>query len=241
MITGAGPPVTVVAHGLGASIAETRPLLSGVGGTKVYYQARGHGPAPAPEFPGYAELATDLLRIAAEHRATQALGVSLGAHTIARVLVLEPSRFTRAVLFLPASVDSRRDDVPATRLAGMQAALAAQDLTAMKDLVRSELPAGVDSDAYVSARARFLLASPGLPSLLDVLADDPPVPDRAALAAVTCDVLVLTQQDDPLHPASAAREYASLIPGARLEVLPAGVVFHDRSRLRSLIVAHLGS
>ena len=32
LVTGSGDPVTVAAHGLGASIAETRPLLSGVAG-----------------------------------------------------------------------------------------------------------------------------------------------------------------------------------------------------------------
>ncbi|MCW2501004.1 MAG: hypothetical protein JWN87_2680, partial [Frankiales bacterium] len=32
LVTGSGAPVTVVAHGLGASLAETRPLLSGVAG-----------------------------------------------------------------------------------------------------------------------------------------------------------------------------------------------------------------
>lgn len=239
MITGTGLPVTVVAHGLGGSIAETRPLLSGVPGTKAYYEARGHGAAPAPVRPGYAELAEDLLAQADACGATQALGVSLGAHTIVRVLSVHPSRFSRAVLLLPASVDSGRDPRAAARLAGMRDALGSRDLEAMAALVRTELPAGVDAEPYVAARTAYLMSSTGLPSLLEALADDPPVPDRAALAAVRCSCLVLAQEDDPLHPVAAARDLAGLLPGARLEVLPAGVVFHDRARLRALIVAHL--
>ncbi|MCU1594405.1 MAG: alpha/beta hydrolase [Frankiales bacterium] len=241
MITGAGVPVTVVAHGLGGSIAETRPLLSGVPGTKVYYEARGHGSARRPVAPGYGELADDLLQVADCHGATQALGVSLGAHTILRVLAGRPARFDRAVLLLPASVDVGRDPHAVERLTVMRAALESQDLDAMVALVRTELPAGIDAEPYAAARAAYLLSSSGLAPLLDALADDPPVPDRAVLAAVRSDVLVLAQEGDPLHPVAAAEQLAGLIPGARLEVLPAGMVFRHRARLRELIVTHLSS
>ena len=240
MISGAGPPVTVVAHGLGASIAETRPLLSGVPGTKVFLQARGHGDAPAPVVPGYGELAADL-RVAADlHQATQSLGVSLGAHTILRLLSITPDRFHRVVLFLPATLDAARDDHAVRRSAGLIEALASEDLDALRAQVRAELPPDVDAEPYVAARAAYLLASPGLPALLTALADDPPVPDRSVLSAVTAEVLVLGQEGDPLHPAQTARELASLLPRAELVVFERpGVVFHERTRLRHLISTHL--
>lgn len=67
----------------------------------------------------------------------------------------------------------------------------------MRSLVRAELPADVDAEAYVAARAEFLLASPGL---------------------------------------------AALLPHADLVVFDRpGAVFHERTRLRSLIVEHLTS
>ncbi len=239
MITGAGAPVTVVAHGLGASISETRPLLSGVPGTKVFFQARGHGDAPVPLHPGYAELAADLTGIADSRRATQALGVSLGAHTILRAMT-EGRPFDRVVLFLPAALDTARDPNGVRRLAHLTTALGNRDLAAVQALVRAELPPDVDAEPYVASRAAFLLASPGLPALLAALADDPPVPDRAALSAVTADVLVLAQEGDPLHPAAVARELVALLPTARLVVFDRpGAVFHERARLRELICAHL--
>ena len=49
LVTGAGEPVTVVAHGLGASIAETRPLAGGVAGARVFVTAPGHCPGALPD------------------------------------------------------------------------------------------------------------------------------------------------------------------------------------------------
>jgi 3-oxoadipate enol-lactonase len=243
LVTGAGDPVTVVAHGFGASLAETRPLLSGVPGTRVLVQARGHGTSAAPVAPGYAELAADLARVADERGATQALGVSMGAGTLLRLLTAVPDRFARVVLFLPAALDRPRDDPAVRRVAGLSGALAAADRPGVEASVREELPTdltGPAVDSYVTARTDFLLASPGLPALLAALVDDCPVPDRTALAAVSADVLLLAQEQDPLHPAQVARELAGLLPRARLVVFDRpGVVFRERARLRALVSAHL--
>lgn len=242
LVTGTGAPVTVAAHGLGASLAETRPLLSGVPGTRVLYDARGHADALAPVRPGWAELAADLAAVADAHGATQALGVSLGAATVLRLLSEQPDRFRRAVLFLPAAVDLPRDDAGARRLAGLARALRAGDAAAVEALVRGELPAdlGPSADGYVAARTAHLLASPGLPPLLDALPTDVPVPDVAALGAVGARVLVLAQQGDPLHPVAVAEQVAGLLPHAELVVFDApGVLWRERSRLRALVSAHL--
>jgi pimeloyl-ACP methyl ester carboxylesterase len=242
LVTGAGDPVTVVAHGMGASLAETRPLLSGVPGTRVLYEARGHGSAPAPVILGYAGLAADLAAVADEHRATQALGASMGAATILRLLAATPDRFTRVVLFLPAALDTVRKDDAVRRMALLSAALAAGDVEAVTAAVRAEVPAGLGAaaDAYVAARTAFLLGSPGLPALLAALVDDVPVASRAALTAVTAEVLVLAQEGDPLHPADVARELVGVLPRASLVVFDApGVLFRERARLRALITAHL--
>jgi pimeloyl-ACP methyl ester carboxylesterase len=244
LVTGAGTPVTVVAHGLGASLAETRPLLSGVPGTRVFLQARGHGDAPAPEQPGYAELAADLLAVADTHHATQAVGVSLGAGTLLRLLAAQPDRFARVVLFLPAALDAPRHDHAVRRVAALGAALSAGDREAVLSAVRAELPSDLSGpavEAYAASRTDFLLASPALPALLEALPEDPPVRSRTQLAAVTADVLVIAQQDDPLHPAQVARELAAVLPHARLVVFDRpGVLFRDRARLRELVAGHLG-
>lgn len=74
LVTGTGGPVTVVAHGLGGSIAQTRPLAGGLPGTRVHYAARGHGASPLGEEPvTYELLRRDLLAVADAVGATQAL------------------------------------------------------------------------------------------------------------------------------------------------------------------------
>lgn len=236
LVTGHGPPVTLVAHGLGATIAETRALVGGVPGTKVLPEARGHGGAAPPHRPGYAELAADLLAVADDHAASQALGVSMGAHALLRLLSAQPDRFDRLVLFLPAALDR-----PVRRTPALAAALATGDRGAVLSVVRDELGASTPAAvAYAEARATALLAMPALPALLSALAEDAPVPDRAALGAVTAHVLVIGQEGDPLHPAQVARELAAALPRSRLVVFGRpGAVFHERARFRSLVVGHL--
>src|SRR5206468_390784 len=99
VVTGSGEPVTIAAHGLGGSVAETRPLLGGVSGTRVFYAGRGHsGDVPAPF--SYADLGDDLLALADEHEATRALGVSMGSGALLSVLARHPDRFEKVVCFL---------------------------------------------------------------------------------------------------------------------------------------------
>lgn len=244
LVTGTGVPVTVVAHGLGATLPQTRALLGGVPGTKVFPQARGHGSAPAPSTPGYGELAADLARVADSQGATQALGISMGAATILRLLSSDPTRFDRVVLFLPASLDGpRRDEEGLSRTSVLATALRTGDRVAALALVRRELPGDLSGplvEAYVDARVDFLLASPALPDLFDALAGDRAVPDRGVLSAVTADVLVLAQEGDALHPAQIGRDLVTVLPHARLVVFDRpGVVFRERRRLRGLIVDHL--
>lgn len=125
LVTGSGPPVTVTvaAHGLGASVAETRPLLSGVAGSRVFYSARGHdGSLPAPF--SYRDLGDDLLAVADQHDATRALGVSMGAGALLSLLARAPDRFEKAVCFLSGALDRPRTDDAVRRFAARVDALA---------------------------------------------------------------------------------------------------------------------
>ena len=246
LVTGAGLPVTVAAHGLGASVAETRPLLGGVAGTRVFYAARGHGGSPLPDEPfDYAALARDLESVADEHDATRALGVSMGAGALLSLLARRPDRFERVVLLLPAAVDRPRSDAAVRRLAALAAALDAGDEDAVRAAVLEELPEDLrDLPAvagYARTRTAHLLASPGVGAALRGLPEVAPVEDRSRLSAVTAEVLLLAQEGDPLHPAQVARELAGVLPRARLVVFDRpGVAFRERARLRAEIAGFLG-
>jgi 3-oxoadipate enol-lactonase len=245
LVTGSGAPVTLVAHGLGAGTAETRPLVGGVPGTRLFPVAAGHGDVPAGAGPyDYARLGRDLEQVADDRAATQALGVSMGAGALLALLARRPDRFARVVLLLPAALDRPRTDAAVLRLRALAEALERADEPAVAAWVDGELPAELHDvpgvRPYLAARTAYLLASPGLPTALRGLPSASPVPDRSLLGAVTAEVLLLAQEDDPLHPAQVARDLAAVLPRARLVVLPGpGALVRERARVRDLVRAAL--
>lgn len=110
---GTGEPVTVFAGGLGGTIAETRTFASGVAGTRVFFDFRGHGASGIPDDGdwSYAALSRDLRDVADTTGATRAVGVSMGAAALLGIVAATPERFSRNVFCLPAILDAPRGDV----------------------------------------------------------------------------------------------------------------------------------
>lgn len=239
--SGAGEPVTVFAAGLGGTIPETRTLGSGVGGTRVFFDFRGHGASgvPADADWSYAALSRDLRAVADATGATRAVGVSMGAAAILGVLAGTPDRFERCVLLLPAILDQPRTDVAAGRLGQVAQRIEAGDVEAVAELLLTEMPRELrDSPAvrgYVAERAAQL-SGRGVAGLVRALATSQPVRDRVLLAAVAAPCLVIGQERDDTHPARIAREIAATLPNARLHVFdePGGLWTH-RAALRRLV------
>jgi 3-oxoadipate enol-lactonase len=246
LVTGTGEPVTVFAHGLAAGIAETRPLGSGVAGRRVFFQFRGHGRSEAPDGPWtYADLARDLRAVADLSAATRALGVSLGAGALSRLLVDSPDRFDRVVFFLPAALDTPRPARARERLAALLAAMDADDVVALADLIGQEVPAAVrDTPAgWAFIRQRLdSLRRDGLAPALAGLLDQVPVPDRAALARVAAPALVIGCRGDALHPAEVAEELAATLPDATLHLYDQpDILWTNRADLRARIGSFLAA
>jgi pimeloyl-ACP methyl ester carboxylesterase len=210
--------VTVFAHGYGQSIAETRPLASGVTGTKVFFQFRGHGRSSAPPGPwSYAGLADDLLAAAGAWAATQAVGASLGAGALCRVVRERPDRFERLVFFLPAVLDQPR----------------ARALTLV------ELPGTPAGAAHAAQREEYLRDHPLAPELAS-LAGQAPVDRAEELARVAVPAMVLACRGDDLHPVGVAERLAAALPHATLHVYDRpGILWHERADLRARISGFL--
>ncbi|MGH3385318.1 MAG: alpha/beta fold hydrolase [Nocardioidaceae bacterium] len=245
VVTGTGDPVTVFAHGLAGSIPETRPFGSGVPGSKAFLHFRGHGASSAPDTPWtYAALAGELRAVADHVGATQALGVSLGAGALTRLVTDDPQRFSRLVLVLPAALDQPRADPAVLRLRRMADHVVRRDLDALADLLVLEQPVQARDRADVrvwAGRQATRLAGTGVERALRELPTQHPIDDRAALAAVTCPVLVIGQQGDDAHPAAIAAELADALPSATLTMFDAGgVLWTHRRELRGLVGAFLG-
>jgi pimeloyl-ACP methyl ester carboxylesterase len=229
---------------LAGGIAETRPLGSGVSGRRVFFQFRGHGRSSAP--PGhwtYLDLARDLRAIADLHGATRALGVSLGAGALCRLLADNPNRFEKVVFFMPAVLDRLRPRAATQRLTDLLAAVEAEDAAAVADVIALEAPAQIRNTpagwSYLRQRLEQLMRD-GLAEGLAELPGQVALDDRAALAEVTASALVLACRGDELHPVEVAEELAAALPVATLHVYDRpGVMWTERADLRERIATFL--
>jgi len=244
LVTGVGEPVTVFAHGLAADISGTRPLGSAVTGRRVFFHFRGHGSSDAPPGPwDFGDLAADLRAVADLAGAGRALGVSMGAAALCRLLAGTPDRFERAVLYLPAPVDGRRPPAAAARMQRLLAALDCGQAAAIAEAVELELPPSVRNTpagwGYLRQRVEQLQRD-GLAPQLETLWRAPAVADDTALRAVHVPVLVIGCMGDEVHPVAVAERLAGLMPRAELHVYdrPA-VLWTHRAELRKRISAFL--
>jgi pimeloyl-ACP methyl ester carboxylesterase len=103
---GEGVPV-VLLHGLTATrryVVMGSKNLERNGHRVVMYDARGHGRSQPADGYGYDALTADLLAVLDDRGIDRAVlaGASMGAHTIARFAVSNPSRAAALVLITPA-------------------------------------------------------------------------------------------------------------------------------------------
>jgi pimeloyl-ACP methyl ester carboxylesterase len=115
------PPVVLV-HGWGGSFAATwqqtgfTDLLADAGRQVIGIDLLGHGTAPKPHDPdAYGDLTARVVS-ALPDRPVDAIGFSLGAHTLLRTAIAAPSRFHRLVLAGIGRNVFERDDEMARRI-----------------------------------------------------------------------------------------------------------------------------
>jgi 3-oxoadipate enol-lactonase len=238
----------VFAHGLAGSIAETRPFGSGVRGTRAFFHFRGHGgAAPATRTPlerwGHADLAAELRMVADDTQATRAVGLSLGAGAILRLLADTPDRFERVILLLPASLDTPRPDSVVRRMHAAADLVDRRDheglASALRDLQPEVARSRPDVVAWSRERAQALAGTP-IAQVVRAFSRQPPLTDRKVLARCVVPVLVIGQAGDAAHPAEVAREVAAAFPRGELSVFPpGGLLWAHRNQVRERITEFL--
>jgi pimeloyl-ACP methyl ester carboxylesterase len=240
-VVGSGLPVTVFAHGLGGSAAETRPLAVRTPGTRVLLTFRGHGASDGIEGGWtYDDLADDLTEVANAFGATGAVGLSLGAGALLRLLSRTPDRFDRLAFVLPAALDESRDDLATARLLRLADAVIAGDEPCVVRLLMEDVPEQVRGRGgvrvLVDRRARQLLGNaPPYPR-----GTDAPLRDLAPLSQVTARALVVSQRDDALHPSSVAERLTAALAHSTLLLLDHGGVFWTETRrVQDALATHL--
>lgn len=237
---GSGDPVTLVVPGLASTDGEARIPAAGLPGTRVVLTLPSHGDAPdaPPGYWEYGRIAAEVDAVATEVGAHQALGVSLGAGALTRLLAGRPNRFRAVALLLPAAVDRPRSIPAVWAMDRLAEAVESGDHDRLRELVTAELPPGAQVGEHVARRAAALTR---LGEALRALPELTPLDDPAELAANTCPVLVIGATGDPLHPTSAATATADAFPGSRLTIIdsPAPLLTH-RAEIRRLLVDFLG-
>ena len=249
VVTGNGDPTTVFVPGLAQSIADTRPFGSAVEGTRVFIDLRGHGGSTAPASGDgwtYTGLADDVARVAGAVGATRALGVSLGAGALVRLLVDAADRFERVVLALPGPLTAARSGAELAVTDALADAVASGpvgDPGAMASALVTMQPLSVRGRPDVKLWARRHAAElGGRRGTAEALRHFPrAVAARSldGLAGVSARVLVLAQRDDPVHPVESAEHLAIALPNAHLVVSDVPWVWGGRSALRETVSGFL--
>jgi pimeloyl-ACP methyl ester carboxylesterase len=143
-------------------------------------------------------------------RPTIVAGVSLGAHSAARLLARadRPSHVVAGLLVMPAWTG------PPQRVAGLTSAAAA----ALAVLGTTGVLAELDPADWVTPLLRRAWSKRSPDELVAELrtAAEQPGPTDDELRSISVPVVVVALGDDPLHPVSVAQRWAQLIPHAQL-------------------------
>ncbi|MDI6103926.1 alpha/beta hydrolase [Actinoplanes sp. NEAU-A12] len=240
LVSGVGDPVTVFAHGLAGDIAGTRPLGSAVAGRRVFFHFRGHGRSGAPPGPwSFGDLADEVRAVADLAGATRAVGVSMGAAALCRLVAATPDRFERVVLYLPAPLDGTRAAASAQRLQRLLASVESGEAAMIADAVEQEMPPSVRNTpagwSFLRQRVEQLQRD-GLAPEVDSLWPEPALADEWLLKEFRGRSLVIGCLSDEVHPVGWAERIAGLLPGAELEIFdrPA-ILWNSRAALRDRI------
>jgi pimeloyl-ACP methyl ester carboxylesterase len=248
---GSGSPVTVFAHGLGESLTAARPLGTGIPGTRVFFDFRGHGRSTVdPEAIGdddewgYAALAGDLRAVADTYSATRVVATSMGAAALLHLLTETPDRFERLVFFLPAALDTVRPEGRG-RLEHLARLVDDGEPEPLAEAMLGYLPAAVRASRVAAVHARGSaaeLVGSDVSRVMRAIAGTVPLSGLDLLRAVQVPALVIGQEGDDVHQLVVARRLAAALPTARLEVFgPGGALWQERRRLRTVLTDFLGA
>jgi 3-oxoadipate enol-lactonase len=224
-VYGEGEPVTVVGHGLTGSRHEFEIFAPFLPGTKVLVDFRGHGDSGRPPLGNYTfdHFAMDMIAVADRFRATRAIGGSLGAGTILRILEESPDRFDRMVLLLPARLEV--GDQTYKRLTHLADLLEELGPERTADVIVEEEDALGSFDEFPASRdyrrAAILNMNPdGVPAAIRGVVHDTPVRDPAAVREIAAPALIIAQEGDSFHSTDVATELAEALPNSELMVFP---------------------
>jgi len=208
----AAPPVVLV-HGWGGSFAATwqrsgfTELLADAGREVIGVDLLGHGTAPKPHDPeAYGDLSARIVE-ALPDRPVDAIGFSLGAHTLLRTAIADPRRFRRLVLAgIGRNVFESDDEMTRRIVAAIEGGGDTSDTEQVDNVARLFAQ-------YASQPGNDPVA---LAAIMSRRTATPEAPTEADLAGVVCPVLIVVGDHDFVLPAD---RLVAALPDARLRML----------------------
>jgi pimeloyl-ACP methyl ester carboxylesterase len=193
-------------------------------GTKVRFCFRGHGHSETAEVGryGFADYAGDLRAVADAFEATRAVGTSLGAGALTRIVAETPGRFERLVFLLPAALDRPLEGHPMSQHTADLLETLPKDEAIRRALEDSGREAAYERAPGLRDLDMLLwqdLDPVGVARAIRGIVGEVAVSDRAMLRAVEAPVLVIAREGDALHPAWVARAMVETMPNAELVML----------------------
>jgi len=229
-VDGEGDPVTVLAHGLTNTCRELQRMTPLVAGSKVRFCFRAHGHSSPGDAYSFGDFARDVEAVASRFGATRAVGTSLGAGAICRLLATRPDRFERLVFLLPAGLDRPfREKERFMRTAELletkppEEAIDAILSEPERQLLYERFPSMREFDRATWDHADLQALAAAIRGVIE----DHPIPDRELLRPVEAPTLLIAREGDPTHPARVARIMAELMPNAELLEYPDDVAMYE--------------
>jgi 3-oxoadipate enol-lactonase len=216
-----GSPALVFTGSLGTDLTMWQPQADRLKPRfcTLRYDIRGHGRSPVPPGPYWMnDLGSDLValldRLGIERASL--CGLSIGGMISMWVAAHAPERVERLVLWSTSAKLGPRES-----WLERAAIVRADGIEAIADAVlgRWFTPAFAQAHPEVIERMRAtLIATPreGYAACCEAIADMDLTPDLPSIVAPT---LVVSAEQDPATPPEHGRQIASLIPGARFEVI----------------------
>lgn len=194
----------------------------------VLIDNRGTGGSSSTDSPfSIDDMADDVIAVLDDLSLDQAhgLGWSMGGSILQSLLIRHPQRIARGVLVsaMPRYTPVQHAWMSGTR--AIRSSTESPEVRALLGLPWLFTPRALSRHADAWRLAEVVAGSPGDAGDLTYLHQSAALSGydaRAALGAVSAEVLVLVGAEDVLTPPEQAIELAGLIPGATLEVLPRG-------------------
>ncbi|MEM6320620.1 MAG: alpha/beta hydrolase [Bacteroidota bacterium] len=236
-ISGEGIPF-LFQHGLGAQLAQTQSLLSGVKGVQlISADCPGHGATPLPngQILSFDYYVTELAKLLDELNIERAIfgGISMGAGIATQFAIRFPERVKALVLVRPAWLAEPNPD---NLMILKEAARYIGQVDGVERFKQDETFQAIEASLPLAAKSILGVFGPQqqsvIPLVLEQMVSDCPFDDLEKLRKIKQPCLIFGNEDDPLHPWEMAQTIHQYLPNSQLEKVISRYVHNRQHKMQ---------